>query len=151
MNATFSGLNLADLLVQLSLQPSSPLMAASSQSGVQSHILLAVLLGTAIRGRSRFDLLSEVIQALFKRGMYADSREEWARAREDALSLIPLLIVFLHLLLNPGSGTRIASQAISNYALTEETARLILNWKDHARFTASHEPTDEGERRDEHT
>src|SRR6266567_554916 len=151
MNATFSGLNLADLLVQLSFQPSSPLLAAPSQPGVQSHILLAVLLGTAIRGRSRFDLLSEVIQALFKRGMYADSREEWARAREDALSLIPLLIVFLQLLLNPRSGTRIASQAISTYALTEETARLILNWKDHARFTASHEPTDEGERRDEQT
>lgn len=151
MNATFSGLNLADLLVQLSLQPSSPLLAASSQPGIRSHILLAVLLGTAIRGRSRFDLLYEVIQALFKRGTYADSREEWARVREDAPSLIPLLIVFMQLLLNPRAGVRIASQAISNYALTEETARLILNWNDSARFTASHEPTDGGERRGEHT
>ncbi len=150
MNATFSGLNLADLLVQLSLQPSSPRLSASSLAGVQSHILLAVLLGMAIQGRSRSDLLAEVIQALFKRGTYADSREEWARAREDAPSLLPLLIVFLQLLLNPRSGTRIASQAISNYALTEETARLILNWKDRAGFTAAGESSDGGASRDEH-
>jgi hypothetical protein len=77
MNATLSGVNLADLLVRLSHQPSSLPVSGPSQPGVQSHILLAVLLGMATRGKSRFALFCEVIQALVRRGQYAQSQEEW--------------------------------------------------------------------------
>jgi hypothetical protein len=47
MNATLSGVNLADLVVRVSLQPSSLPVASPSQPGVQSHILMAVLLGAS--------------------------------------------------------------------------------------------------------
>lgn len=50
--------------------------------------------------------------------------------REDALSLIALLIVFVHLMVTPGLGRRIATTAVSNYALTEGSARLILERND---------------------
>ena len=130
MNATLSGVNLADLVVRVSLQPSSLPVASPSQPGVQSHILMAMLLGLATRGRSRLDLLREVMRAISRRGRYTHSQEECARTREDVLSLIPLLIVFIQLMINPRLGKRIASQAISNYALTEDTARLIVDWND---------------------
>jgi len=50
MNAAFSGVNLADLLVRLSL--GDPLDPVQERPGVTSHILVQALLGVADRGRT---------------------------------------------------------------------------------------------------
>ena len=126
MNATLSGINLAEIMVRLSLNE-VPIVRNQSTVGVQSHILLAVLLGLATRGGTRRDLLREVGLALFKQGQYEHSHEECAIVREDFFSLLPLVIVLGQLLINPKQGGKIAAKAIRNYAITSEAAEQIRN------------------------
>ena len=120
------GINLAEIIVRLSLNE-APAVCDQSTVGVSSHILLATLLGLANRGGTRRDLLREVRLALFGQAQYEHSHEECARVREDLLSLFPLVIVLGQLLINPRQSGKIATKAISNYAITPEAAGQIRN------------------------
>jgi hypothetical protein len=75
MNAFFSGVNLADVLVRVSTGETITTIETSS-SGVQTHMLLMALLSQAAARKRRFDVLIELLRAIKRRGPYAKSREE---------------------------------------------------------------------------
>jgi hypothetical protein len=129
MNATLSGVNLAEILVRLSLGESftrgsrGPIQ--TGRFGVRSHSLMATLLGIAGRGGSRLQLVSEATHAVFKRGVYKDSQEDLTPLKKDWQSLIPLALVGLRLLINPARAQQIAGRAVSTYALTPMAVEKI--------------------------
>jgi hypothetical protein len=124
LNATLSGLNLAELLVQVSLgrtvAPPPP-----SRPGVRTHSVVTGLLGAAQRGQGRRHLLAELWRAWTRQGVYAGSRDELTRPREDPLSLVPAAFLSLRLLGNPRAAGRIVARTVENYGLTESTAHSL--------------------------
>jgi hypothetical protein len=124
LNATMSGVNLADLLVQVSLghtvEPVPP-----SRPGVKTHSTMMSLMAAAEAGKGRHDLLAELEDALTGRGLYAGSQDEITQARSDPLSLIPAAVVCLRLLCNPRAVRRIVNGTVENYSLNEAAVRAI--------------------------
>jgi predicted ATP-grasp superfamily ATP-dependent carboligase len=123
-NATLSGVNLADLLVQVSLGETVP-AAQPGIAGIRTHSLLMTLLAAAQEGQSRGKLLAELIRAISGRGQYAGSQDEITRPEEDPLSLLPGAVVAGRLLFNPRAARRIVRQTVENYALTEAAVDMI--------------------------
>ncbi len=127
MNAVLSGVNLADILAQLSLGRSfaaEPLRVG--RFGVRSHSLAATLLGQADGGASRRDLLRLIGQAATRRGVFADSAEDLTPARLDPPSLIALGVVSAAVLLDPANAKRLAGRSVADYALSPRAVERIL-------------------------
>ncbi len=126
MNATFHGINIADLIVRLSLGESIPALN-EIRAPVESHILISMLLGKAIQKPTRRAVLAELLSALFGIGSYRRSREDFANVWRDFPSLIPMLMVAFQLLINPKNSKKIATTAVGNYALTQSAVDQIRN------------------------
>jgi predicted ATP-grasp superfamily ATP-dependent carboligase len=126
LNATLSGTNLCDILIQVSLGhlPSTP-MSSTSRAGVRTHSLITSVLAAAERGAGRRQLLAELYQACTKRGLYDESSEETNRVADDWLSGIPLAAVLARLLLIPRSARRIIRSTVANYALDAPAVQRI--------------------------
>jgi len=138
MNAVLSSVNLAEILVRLSLGESftqEPIKMG--RLGVRSHSLMATLLGIAARHGTRRQLLSEGWRAVWRRGIYADSREDLTPVTKDWQSLIPLTFVGVKLLINPTSALDIAGRAVSAYALTQAAVQEISSFESGKVLTAS--------------
>jgi predicted ATP-grasp superfamily ATP-dependent carboligase len=128
MNATVSGVNLAEILVRLSTGESfgqGPVK--TGRFGVRTHSVIATLLGLAGRGGSRWQLLCEAGKAVFRRGIYEDSKEDLTPMTNDWQSLMPLIFVGSQLLLSPSRAKAIARRAVATYALTPETVEKIYS------------------------
>jgi hypothetical protein len=124
MNATLSGVDLCDLLVQVSLdKPRQP--PVFSRPGVRSHSVVTGIMGAAQRGEGRRGVLGELWRCLIGRDVYHNSQDELTRGREDPLSLLPAIVVAGQLLASPPSATRIINRAVENYGLTDAAARRI--------------------------
>jgi len=124
MNAVFSGVNLADILVRVSTgEP----VAAIDPSGreLQTHMLLMALLSKAAGRPRRLDVIAELMRAIAGRGPYARSREELLPVRIDFKCLFPLGYVLTQLLLNPRSATALSTGSITSYSLSPGAARQI--------------------------
>lgn len=124
LSARLCGVNLCDLLVQISLG-NHVQTATPTQPGVCSHNGFQVLLAKAIQGANRRELLAELAQLTRGTGAYAGCANETTRPSEDLWSLIPAAAVALQLLLQPKLASRIVENTIANYALPESGARLI--------------------------
>jgi len=131
MNATLSGVNLADLTVRVALDEvedtSNP---QYGHPGLRSHSLMALLLGVADHGGSRRELLRTIVEDLRGRGTFAGSKEDLTPVRMDPLSLIPLIVVSGQLLLNPHAAHHIATSAVNAYSLTAKTVETIMSLDD---------------------
>ncbi len=123
-NATLSGLNLADLLVRISLGEDVR-GVPSPQLGVRSHVGFMLLLAEALRGGGRARLLRHLWQIHTGRGMYTGAENEITRPADDWGSLIPELAVALELLLKPGQARSIVDRTVNNYSLSDAGARLV--------------------------
>jgi carbamoylphosphate synthase large subunit len=125
MNAVFSGANLADLLVRVSLgeQPGP----VEGRPGVASHMLVQSLLGRAEQGGSRRDLAREIGRALAHRGIYAGSREELTPILHDPPALVALAGVAGRLLAAPDSATSLSERTVSDYALSPYAFRVVAD------------------------
>jgi hypothetical protein len=103
MNASLSGVNLADLTVRVALGEMEasgvPLMG---QVGRRSHSLLAILLGTAEQSGSRREVLRTIVQDIQGRGIFAQSQQDLTPLQLDPPSGIPLAVVAGQLLAHPG-------------------------------------------------
>ena len=120
MNATFSGVNLADILVRVSCgEAIAPI--APDEGEVRTHMLLMGLLSKG----TRLEIVAELARAVLRRGLYAESREELLPARIDYKSLFPLLYVLTRLLVNPKSATMLSAGSVASYSLSAEAARQI--------------------------
>jgi hypothetical protein len=114
MNATLSGVNLADLTLQVALGE----MGGSGDTrlgrpGIRSHSLMAILLGVADHGGSRREVLRTIVEDMRGRGIFAGSREDLTPLRMDPPSLIPLGVVTAQLLLRPRAAHQIAAGTVS--------------------------------------
>jgi len=127
MNATLSGVNMADLTVRVALgEEGVSAVSSSRQLGIRSHSLMALLLGVADQGASRWEVLHTIEEDLRGRGIFANSREDLTPLRSDPLSLIPLGVVTGQLLLHPRAAHHIATGAVNAYSLSAATVEAIM-------------------------
>jgi predicted ATP-grasp superfamily ATP-dependent carboligase len=127
MNATLSGVNLADLTVRIALGEEGAYgTSQSGQPGVRSHSLMALLLGVADHGASRREVLYTLGEDLRGQGIFARSREDLTPIRIDPLSMIPLGVVTGQLLFNPRAAHHITTDAVNAYSLTAATVETIM-------------------------
>jgi hypothetical protein len=126
MNATLAGMNLCDLLVQVSLGQ-TPARSPPSRPGVRTHSLMMSLLAAAERGAGRRALTAELFRAWQGQGVYSLSQEELTRWDEDPLSIVPLTAVAVRLLARPAGVESIIRSAVDVYSLNEETIRSVLD------------------------
>jgi predicted ATP-grasp superfamily ATP-dependent carboligase len=124
VNALFSGVNLCDALLRVSLDETVESWPAS-KPGVRTHALVTSLLGIAERGQGRGALLAEIYRAWRRRGVYHGSEDELTRPRDDYLSAVPAVAVALELLADPRRASRLIQGAVNHYALSLHTARAI--------------------------
>lgn len=127
MNATLSGVNLADLTVRVALgEEGIASEMVGGLFGIRSHSLLAILLGIADHGGSRRDLLRAIREDLLGRGLFARSREDLTPVSMDPPSLIPLGVVAGQLLLRPRAAHSISTSTINAYSLTAAAVETII-------------------------
>ena len=126
MNAVFSGVNLADILVRLSIgQPIATEEPVYKE--IRTHMLLMALLSAAATRRRRLDIIVEFIRVIARRGLYADSREELLPVQIDFRCAFPLLYVLTRLFLKPESADALSAASIASYSLSPTAARRIAN------------------------
>jgi len=121
MNAFFSGVNLPDLLVRLSI--GERLELVETRPGVRTRQTVLGLLAAAATGRAA--VLREVWRAIAGSGMYRGAREGLTPVCHDPLSAVPVLVVLARLLANPGSAARISDEAVQRYAISPEAVTRI--------------------------
>lgn len=128
MNAFINGVNIPEYLVQLS-NNNTATIPVSRTAGKKSHMLMLALLYLADKNGSRKALVREVFSALRAEGIYADSVEELTNAKNDVLSLVPLMFVIVKLIFSKASSGAISGSTVMNYALSYQTISKILEMK----------------------
>ena len=123
INALLAGVDLTDLLLRVSLGE-APAEQPESRAGVRTHIALQALLGCALRGGSRGDLIGESWRVLTGRGAYAGSREELTPLHWDWPSVVPTVAGALWLLASPTAAERMP-QTWGAHLLKPESVRAI--------------------------
>ena len=118
VNALLSGVNLPQLLVQVS-RGESPTPAPLSKLGVRTHSFMMILMSMAFEGQGRGDLIREIREHAAGRGIYENSEDELTRPREDRLSRLPRFWIATQLLAWPGLAKKIVAKAVENYSLPE--------------------------------
>ncbi len=126
MNAVLSGINLADVLVRISMgQPVADEKPGARE--VRTHLLLMGMLSAAAARGRRLDVAAEVLRAMSGRGIYANSQEELLPIQTDLRSVVPLLYALVRLLAVPGSALTLSTGAIASYSLSPAAARQIAD------------------------
>jgi predicted ATP-grasp superfamily ATP-dependent carboligase len=124
VNALFSGVDLAGLLLAVSLGE-TPDEVPASRPGTRTHMSAQGLLGCALRGGSRSALAAEAWHLWHGDGPDAGGREELTPVGLDPWSVVPLAYVALHLLVDPRSATRFAEQTSRSHQLNRMAVRII--------------------------
>jgi hypothetical protein len=123
MSAFLCGLDLLEALLRVSCN-ASPDLPQQSQSGVRTHLAMQALLGCALRGGTRRDLVRELRRLCARTGDYARSREELTPVRLDWPSAVPLVITALLLLVRPGLARRLPGR-FGAHVLGARAAQLV--------------------------
>jgi len=131
MNAVLCGVNLADILVRLSLGESFKEGGIRvGNAGIRSHSLLATLLGLAADNAPRTRIAGEVMRAVLGRGVYSGSKEDLTPIRLDPFSIVPLTVVLVQLLFDPSVAQHLSGQTVADYSLTSEAVETIPKLED---------------------
>lgn len=124
MSAQLAGLDMVGMLLRLSL--GGRLQAAPvPRENLRSHLAMQALLGCALRGGSRRDVLRECLRLARKLPPYADSVEELTPIRHDWLGAVPLLATALILLAAPRRATALAAKGWGEHLLDADTLAVI--------------------------
>jgi biotin carboxylase len=124
MSAYLAGIDLVALLLKVS-QGEAPAAAPQSRDGVRTHLAMQALLGCALRGGSRRDMVREGWRLLTGDGPYAGSTEELTPVGVDRISAVPLAIIAFSLLLAPQLATVLAKSGWGAHLLDLASIRLI--------------------------
>jgi hypothetical protein len=124
MSATLAGLDLAELLVQVSVG-GRPEPAQAGHPGVRTHLAMQALLGCALRSGSRRELIGECWRLLARRGPYERSSEELTPVRWDWPSIVPLLATAVLLLIRPGLAQDLPKRGWGSHLLSIRSIRAI--------------------------
>jgi predicted ATP-grasp superfamily ATP-dependent carboligase len=100
MNAALSGVDLIGLLVSVSLGK-RPVPAPEGRAGTRSHLGIQALLGRALAGGTRREIVREACNLVARRGHYAGSVEELTPVAADWPSALPLIMTMVLLLGRP--------------------------------------------------
>ena len=124
MSAYLAGLDLVGLLLKVS-QGEVPAAAGESRLGVRTHIAMQALLGCAVRGGRRRDIMRECWRLLTDSAPYADSSEELTPVRLDWVSAVPLVMTAILLLANPKFAIKLARGGWGAHLLDLKSIRQI--------------------------
>jgi len=124
MSATLAGLDLAELLVQVSLG-GRPESGTTGRPGVQTHLAMQALLGCALRSGSRRELIGECWRLFARRGPYQRSSEELTPVGIDWPSAIPLLTTAVLLLISPRTAQDLPKRGWGSHLLSVRSIRAI--------------------------
>jgi predicted ATP-grasp superfamily ATP-dependent carboligase len=124
MSAVFAGLDLVEVLVQVS-RGDAVADLPDSRSGVRTHIAMQALLGSAAREGSRRSVLREAWRLIAKRGPYAGSQEELTPVAIDWLSGVPPTVTALWLLATPAAAQYLPKRGWGAHLLTPQSIRTI--------------------------
>jgi len=124
MSAFVAGVDLVGLLLRVSLGE-TPAAAGESRAGVRTHLAMQALLGCALRGGTRRDLIKECWRLMTRSGPYAGSIEELTPFRLDWISAVPLVVMAILLLAAPGLAGTMARAGWGAHLLDLQSVRLI--------------------------
>ena len=124
MSAYLAGVDLVGLLLRVSLGE-TPTAAAESREGVRTHLAMQALLGCALRGGTRRDVIRGCWRLLTGSGPYADSTEELTPVRLDWISAVPVAMVLISLLIAPKLALTLARRGWGAHLLDVKSVRLI--------------------------
>jgi predicted ATP-grasp superfamily ATP-dependent carboligase len=124
MSAYLAGVDLVGLLLLIS-HGETPEALPESHAGARTHLAIQALLGCALRGGSRRDLVREGWRLLVGSEPYADSTEELTPMRLDWVSAIPLAMTAMALLLTPKLAAPLARRGWGAHLLDLKSIRLI--------------------------
>jgi hypothetical protein len=124
VNAMLSGLNLAELLVRVSMGDAPP-RAPLGRVGVLTHNNLMILMSAAHQGLGRAALLREMYRCCARTGLYRGSVDELTRPGADPLSVLPWLGIAIELLTWPAWAKHTVRATVDNYSLPEATTEQI--------------------------
>lgn len=124
MSAYLAGVDLIGLLLRISLGE-EPASLPDSRAGVRTHLAMQALLGCAVRGGSRRDIVRECWRLWRRSGAYADSTEELTPVRLDPISAAPLAMIAAVLLVAPRRGVALARGGWGAHLLDPGSIRTI--------------------------
>ncbi|WP_319477736.1 VTT domain-containing protein [Marispirochaeta aestuarii] len=124
-NATQAGINFPELLIKISSGGELPQTILTCRSGVKTHSLMALLLGSAEKRNSRKHLMKLLFLSIMRKDLFAESTEVLTPVCKDPRSIIPLLAVFVRLLIHPRNVYSIKQNTIDNYCVFPETINAI--------------------------
>jgi predicted ATP-grasp superfamily ATP-dependent carboligase len=124
MAAYLAGTDLVDALLRVSLGE-TPEVMPDSREGVRTHQAIQALLGCALDGGNRRELLRICRDLLVRRGAYAGSVEELTPVRLDWISAVPLAMTTLLLLAAPKLATRLATRGWGAHLLDTRSIAVI--------------------------
>ena len=120
-NAYKAGVNFPKMMIELSKGSCSQPDICIGKSGVKTHSLLALIIGTTERTKSRRKILQTIGHWLFK----SDSEEVLTPVWKDFLSFIPLAIITIRLLINPRSVTKLVNNTVKHYSVEAATLKNL--------------------------
>jgi predicted ATP-grasp superfamily ATP-dependent carboligase len=124
MSAYLAGIDLVGLLLRVSLGE-TPEALPEGRAGVRTQLAMQALLGCALHGGSRRDVIREGWRLWGGREPYADSTEELTPIRLDWISAIPLAMTAIALLLTPKLAAPLARRGWGAHLLGLNSIRRI--------------------------
>jgi predicted ATP-grasp superfamily ATP-dependent carboligase len=126
MNAYLAGVDLVTLLLRIS-RGEAPAAVGESREGMRTHLAMQALLGCALRGGARGDILRECWRLAIGGGPYAESAEELTPLRLDWISAVPLAMTAMLLLVAPKLAVTLRRFGWGAHLLDLRSIRLIEN------------------------
>lgn len=123
-NAAASGVDLPGLQLALSLGE-HPAEARPGKIGIRTHSSLAIILGAGAYRGTRRAVLRKIIEILFRRNAFKDSRETLTPVLVDFPSAIPLLAVITQALISPRSLIRLSRSSIERYNVSRDAVNKL--------------------------
>ncbi|MBP2620969.1 ATP-grasp domain-containing protein [Streptococcus panodentis] len=120
-NAYKAGVHFPKIMIDLATHSYAEPEVRLGQAGIQTHSLMALIIGTAERTKSRIKILQTIRQWLWK----SDSQEVLMPVWQDFPSFIPLATVTLRLLINPKSVKHLVDQTVKHYSVEPATVKNI--------------------------
>jgi predicted ATP-grasp superfamily ATP-dependent carboligase len=126
MAAYLAGTDLVDALLRVSLGE-TPEVMSDSREGVRTHQAMQALLGCALDGGNRFDLLRICRDIFVRHRAYAGSVEELTPVRLDGISIVPLAMTAFLLLAAPRLAKRLVLHGWGAHLLDARSIAIIEN------------------------
>jgi predicted ATP-grasp superfamily ATP-dependent carboligase len=124
MSAYLAGVDLVGLLLRVS-QGETPASLGESRGGVRTHLAMQALLGCAVRGGTRREVIGECWRLVTGSGPYAESTEELTPLWLDWISAVPLAMTAILLLVEPKLALTLTRAGWGAHLLDLRSIRLI--------------------------